>query len=163
MGAPHARTNATVPGRAIFIIATNNTAVHLYPDSQSLVGTRGAEARELDQVEFFNVNGVRLVPVVNGTGDLIGLRDAGTAPDPADVAKRLRLVRQHLADTVDARIAGANPPVSRAEALRRLPNLDGKSLPECYAALERAFSHTYGESGPSPAHNGGWWHNLWAH
>jgi hypothetical protein len=163
MGAPQVRTNAAEPGRAIFVVATNNTAVHVYRDVQSLVDAKGAEASRLDLIDFFDVNGVRLLPVLDNNGKLTGLRQAGDRPDPAKVQTRLRIVVRHLASTVDARVANAVPPITRQEALNRLPNLDGRNLAQCYVLLEPVFSHIYGEGGPGPEHNGSWWHNLWAH
>jgi hypothetical protein len=163
MSAPKVTTNAAVPGRAVFVIASNDTAVHVYRDAQSLVDAKEVETDRLDAIEFFDIRGYRLAPVVNDKGVLTGLRDTGEQPDMPRVQARLCAVRRHLAATVAARVAKAVPTVTAEEALSRLPELDGKSLPECYVLLEATFSHAYGDGEPGSRHDGGWWHNLWAH
>ncbi|GAA4700084.1 hypothetical protein [Phytohabitans rumicis] len=147
----------------IFVVAANNTAFHVYRDAQSVVDTKEFDADQLASVEFFDVNGRRLTPVLSDTGTLMGLSDAGGQSDVPAVQARLAAVRQHLAATVDKRITKAAPPtVTSVEALSRLPVLDGRPLAECYVLLEPIFGHAYGGVAGT-RHDGSWWHNFWAH
>jgi hypothetical protein len=148
---------------SIFVIATNNTGVHVYRDAQSVVDAKEIDVSHIDSVDFFDVRGYRLSPVISDTGELTGLRDAGERPDAYKVQARLCAVRAYLVTTVDVRLAAAGSSASREEALSRLPELDGRGLTECYSLLEPVFGHAYGDGVPTPRDDGGWWHNLWAH
>lgn len=157
----------TIPkrnGGPIFVVATNSTMVHVYRDAQSLVDTREIKPDQLKAIEFFDLQGRKLVPVLSDTGALTGLRDSGSQPNPAGVQQRLYATRANLAGSVDARIARHEPKVTRDEALSHLAVIDGRSLPDCYVLLEPIFSHSYAGAGPvQPRHDGSWWHNFWAH
>ena len=163
MTVPKVPTRSNVPARPIFVVARDNTAMHVYPDVPSMIAAKEVARGRLDAVEFFDVSGNTLVPVLDGDGRLEDLRDAGGGPDPATVQARLCAVRAHLESVVDERVAKAVPTVTREEALGRLPVLEGKSLAQCYKLLEPVFSHAYGDGAATVRHDGGWWHNLWAH
>jgi hypothetical protein len=151
-------------GGPLFVVATNNTMVHVYRDVQSLVDTREIKPDQLKSIEFFDVQGRKLVPVVSDTGALTGLKDSGISPNVSSVQQRLYSTRANLASSVDARIARHEPKVTRDEALSHLAVIDGRSLPDCYVLLEPIFSHSYASAGPiQPRHDGSWWHNFWAH
>lgn len=164
MSASKVPTDAAIHGRAIFVITNDDTTVHLYRDVQSLVtDIKEGDVARLGSVGFFNVRGQRLVPVRSAEGRLQGLRAAGDPPDAQAVQMRLCAVRRNLAATVAARVAKAVRPISLEEALRLLPELAGKELPECYDLLEPIFSHAYRDGDPGAMDDGDWWHNLWAH
>jgi len=148
---------------AIFVIVNNDSGLHLYADAESMVEAKEIDPGLLTSTQFFDVQGRRLSPVLSDTGMLMGLRDAGDPADASAVRTRLSVVLRHLASTVDERLIKASRPVTREEALRRLPQLDGQELPACYAALEPVFGHAYGDGGPRPVDDGSWWHNFWAH
>lgn len=151
-------------GGPIFVIATNNAMVHVYRDAQSLVDAREVKPDQLKSVEFFDVQGRKLVPTLSDTGALTGLKDSGAAPNSTAVQQRLYTTRANLASSVDARIARHEPKVTRDEALSHLAVIEGRSLPDCYVLLEPIFSHSYASAGPiRPRHDGSWWHNFWAH
>ncbi|BCB84016.1 hypothetical protein [Phytohabitans suffuscus] len=151
-------------GGPLFVIATSNTMVHVYRDVQSLVDTREIKPGQLKSIEFFDVQGRKLVPVLSDTGALTGLKDSGTPANPPGVQQRLYTTRANLASSVDVRIARHEPKVTRDEALSNLAVLEGRSLPDCYVLLEPIFSHSYAGAGPvQPLHDGSWWHNFWAH
>jgi hypothetical protein len=151
-------------GGPVFVVATNNTMVHLYRDVHSVVETREIKPDQLKSVDFFDVQGRKLVPMLSDTGALSGLKDSGAAPNVAGVQQRLYTTRANLASSVDARIGRHEPKVTRDEALSRLAVIDGRSLPDCYVLLEPIFSHSYSGAGPmQPRHDGSWWHNFWAH
>jgi hypothetical protein len=163
MTVPKVPTSSTVPARPIFVIAKDDTAMHVYRDIRSMIDAKEVDRGRLDAVEFFDVSGNRLVPVLDDSGRLKGLREADGDADPAAVQVRLCAVRAYLESVVDDRIAKAVPTVTRDEALRRLPVLEGKTLSQCYKLLEPVFSHAYGDGAATVRHDGGWWHNLWAH
>jgi len=151
-------------GGPLFVVAISNTMVHVYRDVQSLVDAREVKPDQLQSVEFFDVQGRKLVPVLSDTGALTGLKDSGTPANTAGVQQRLYTTRANLASSVDARIAKNEPKVTRDVALSQLAVIDGRSLPDCYVLLEPIFSHSYASAGPiQPRHDGGWWHNFWAH
>lgn len=163
MTVPKVPANATAPVRPIFVVARDNTAVHVYRDVRSMIDAKEVDDGRLDSVEFFDVNGYRLVPVRDDKGRLADLTADGGDPDPAAVQTKLCAIRDHLATTVDERITKAVPTVTREEALAQLPVLADRSLAQCFKLLEPVFSHTYGDGGSRTRHDGGWWHNLWAH
>ncbi|HZN19038.1 MAG TPA: hypothetical protein VFB84_12830 [Micromonosporaceae bacterium] len=156
--------DAAIHGRAVFVITNDDTTVHLYRDVQSLVlDTKEGDAARLGSVGFFNVRGQRLAPVLSADGALTGLRNVGGQPDVRAVQARLCTVLRNLAATVEARVAKAAGAITVEEALRLLPELDGKDLQECYDLLEPVFSHAYRDSDPKARDDRDWWHNLWAH
>ncbi|BCB78947.1 hypothetical protein GCM10022251_43400 [Phytohabitans flavus] len=150
-------------GGPIFVVGTNNAMVHVYRDVQSLLDAREIKPDQLKSVEFFDVQGRKIVPVLSDTGALTGFKDSGNPPDTAGVQQRLYTTRANLASSVDARIAKHQPKVTRDEALSNLAVLEGRSLPDCYVLLEPIFSHSYANAGRQPRHDGSWWHNFWAH
>lgn len=151
-------------GGPLFVVAANNTMVHVYRDVQSLVETREVKPDQLKSIQFFDVQGRTLLPVLSDTGALTGLKDSGAPPSTSSVQQRLYTTRANLASSVDARIARHEPKVTRDEALSHLAVIDGRSLPDCYVLLEPIFSHSYASAGPIQLrHDGSWWHNFWAH
>jgi hypothetical protein len=151
-------------GGPLFVVATNNTMVHVYRDVQSLVDAKEIQPDQLKSIEFFDVQGRKLAPVLSDTGALTGLKESGTTPNAGGVQQRLYTTRANLASSVDARIAKHEPKVTRDEALSHLAVIEGRSLPDCYVLLEPIFSHSYASAGPIELrHNGSWWHNFWAH
>ncbi|MDQ7905870.1 hypothetical protein RB614_15235 [Phytohabitans sp. ZYX-F-186] len=157
-------TQKQASGGPLFVLATNNTMAHVYRDVQSLLDAREIKPDQLRSIEFFDVQGHKLVPTLSDTGALTGLRDSGSAPNVSVVQQRLYTTRANLASGVDARIARHQPRVTRDEALSNLAVLEGRSLPDCYVLLEPIFSHSYASAGPiQPRHDGSWWHNFWAH
>jgi len=170
MGTPDTPQPATLD-RPIFVLQSGDTGVHVYRDAQSVMDAKELDVNRIDSFEFFDVQGQRLAPVISGTGVLTGLRVDGGPPDVGALQARLCAVRQYLVDTVDTRLADTGSTIGREAALRVLPELEGRSLADCYVLLEPVFGHAYGDGQQSHAaddgaptrHDGGWWHNLWAH
>jgi hypothetical protein len=151
--------------RDIFVIARDDTGVHIYHDVQSML--IAIAAGSADAIEFFDVYGRELALVFNGAGVPVDLRMIGGEPDPAKVQGRLRWVIQNLASSVDRRLVRpiVPPGTTREQALARLPKLDGQSLGGYFAALQPVF----GDGGASGNGEIGifddrdFWHNFWCH
>jgi hypothetical protein len=167
VNAPSRPTTQDTLDRPIFVIASDNTAVHVYGDIQGVLGIDNVCGGGHDSIDFFDIRGHGLAPVFSRSGTLSGLRDVGDQPDAQSVQTRLCAVIRHLRISIDQRLAQAgNSAATREQALTQLPNLEGRSLEECFALLELAFGHAdgrYGGDGPKRRDDGSWWHNFWCH
>jgi len=155
------------PARPLFVIARDDTGVHVYPDIRRVLDIQHIGAGEHDSIEFFDIRGCSLVPTFHESGTLSSLSENGDRPDADVVQARLRTVMQHLRATIDQRLARAgNSTITREQALSQIPDLEGRSLEECFDLLDVAFGHAnsrYGGDGASRRDPGSWWHNFWCH
>jgi hypothetical protein len=146
------------PSEPIFATAVNSGWMHVYSTVDSLLRTRDMDSGPADAVEFFDVRGRRLAAVYDSAWQLVGLRRAGGRTDEAGVRKRLMAVVDHLRESIDDRLArSGSTGVTREQALQQLPDLDGKSLADCFGALKVVFGDT------NVADDGSFWHNFFCH
>lgn len=150
----------------IFVIASSNEWVHIYPDVPTMLDCKDSAAAAPGPLEFFDIHGRRLAPVFTNDWTLEGLRAGADAPDPAAVQARLGAVIDRIRTTVEDRLARASlQPGTAEEALGHLPDLGGRSLAECFDLLKTQF----GDGSPAGAgklglmHDGSFWHNFWCH
>ncbi len=163
-----------LPVENIFVIASDNSWLHVYPDLKSMIQAQ-VRADSPDSIELFDVRGVRLLPVLNDESYLVGLQESTEKADPEAVRNRLRTAIQAIRETLEQNLAqSAIPRGTRETWLNRLPEIKDQSLEECYTILDPDFGHgslpggTHGPSIPglgeiAQLHTGSWWHNLIAH
>jgi hypothetical protein len=150
------------PSEPIFAISVNSEWMHVYSTLDSLLGTRDMDSGPHDAVEFYDVRGRRLAAVYDQSWRLVGLRRAGERADEAAVRRRLLAAVEVLRESIDDRLAKTGTTtVTREEALGHLPDLEGKSLTECYTLLKVVFGDGSGD--PDAADDGSFWHNLFCH
>jgi hypothetical protein len=117
-------------------------------------------------LEFFDLRGNRLAPVFTGDWTLEGLRTSGDPADPAAVQRRLCAVIEKIKTSVEQRLAEAEfPPGTLEEALDHLPDLNGRSLAECFDLLKTDFGDGRSTAGGvvNLMNDGSFWHNFWCH
>jgi hypothetical protein len=115
-----------------FVIAADNERMHLCPGYSDMSGARQCITDEA--VEFFDVRGFRLLPVLDQGWTVAGLRPAGP-PDEDAVRDRVVAVVQRLLVAFDKQ---------REQAPESEPNLPqpqdlaGVTLERCYRLLADA-------------------------
>ncbi|MFI5841856.1 hypothetical protein ACIA8K_19305 [Catenuloplanes sp. NPDC051500] len=129
---------------AIFAVAADNKWVHVYRDVKTLLAETdmgvGHEPTVANTIEFFNVNGKRLLPAFGRDWALVDLIESGDAADPAGVHARITavidktkaMILEHADDFTEA---GFNPQTTIAQ----LPTTAGKTLTEIADELEPNF------------------------
>jgi hypothetical protein len=152
----------------VLAIANDNSWLHVYPDVATLLQDddigAGDDAR--GGMEFFDRDARRLVPVFNPSWQLVDLAPAEDRPEPDRLNDRLRTVVDHVRNYLDGHQAAAAPRLKRfgitpAEAIARLPVLDGLKYADSLSAFVAPVQDEY-------EHNGDWMHNLlhragWTH
>lgn len=164
MTATAAAESRAADGR-LFVISGDNAWVHVYPDAQTMLECKDTVAAGPGALEFFDVSGRRLAPVFSTTWSLEGLRETSDKAEPAVVRDRLCAVIESVRADIEQRLAEVSDPPGTLElALARLPELDGRSLAECFTLLQPNFGD--GEAGgdqPLRKDDGSAWHNFWCH
>ena len=167
MNAPRKRPKPVTRGRPLFVIASDDTGVHVYRDIGRVLGIDHIGAGEHNSIDFFDIRGCSLVPTFHESGTLSSLSDNGDRFDAEAVQARLCTVMQHLRATIDQRLAHVgDSSITREQALSQIPDLEGRSLQECFDLLDVAFGHAngrYGGDGAARRDPGSWWHNFWCH
>jgi len=151
---------ATGSSTKVLAIASANTWVHVFPDHQRLIDCQDINLAQPGPLDYFDLSGRRLAPVLNSAGKLVGLR---LTSDPADVVMvraRLSAVVKHVRDEIAQRLAEMeDPPGTEQEAMAQLPDLEGLSLSVCYDRLAAPF----GDGNGLPETPGSFWHRFWCH
>ncbi|MBE1491659.1 hypothetical protein [Plantactinospora soyae] len=160
----------------IVAVASDDTFAHTYPDLRTMREDpiMGPDSHHRNDLEFFDVNGRRLLPVFGPTRKLTELREAAGDPDPGLLQRRLAAVVRHAENhlrahpeltepfglTVEAAIATLPRPETEdlAETLAAFPHQDRPQVPAAWWQ-PRTLVH---------AHAGNWFHNAlhaagWTH
>ena len=162
--------NPTRPARptdiAPIVIASDNSFAHAYGSVAEMLNEKDIGAKSQGALEFFDLAGRRLAPVLSDRWELEGLVPALDDPDPELVQARLQAVMQHVRDYIRR-----NPEViadsglSVEAALKALPQIGGGTL------AQDAAQFPGGEplgGGIKLMTQGGWFHNSlhaagWTH
>jgi hypothetical protein len=166
MNAPTTAAGRDHTDGRLFVIASNNAWVHVYPDVQTMLDCKDTTAATPGALEFFDVTGRRLAPVFGATWALEGLRASAEEPDEAAVRARLSAVVKSVRASVAQRLAEhTEPPGSLEEALAHLPDLTGRGLAECFDLLSPDFGDgdSLTRDEVMARHDGSFWHNFWCH
>lgn len=158
-----AAKNGETDGR-IFVIAGDNTWVHIYPDASTLLNCKDTVAAGPGPLDFFDVRGQRLGPVFGTDWTLESLEPTADEADPDAVQRRLCAVVESVRASLEQRLAlDPNPPGDLEVALARLPELGEHDLPECFALLAPNFGDGEDSGDGMRRDDGSVWHNFWCH
>ncbi|SHN47401.1 hypothetical protein [Cryptosporangium aurantiacum] len=145
----------------VFVIDVNDRFAHLFSSVTDLLATHEAAPAEPPRgLDFFDQDGQRLAPVFDETWRLSGLVKTDEKPEPEAVQARLVAVFAFLAQYTTDHPSQISEDfgLSVDEALRELPQLNGKTLAESIAAL-RGLTHEAAPEGHQQD-RGSWFHNL---
>ncbi|MFC6020073.1 hypothetical protein ACFP2T_28245 [Plantactinospora solaniradicis] len=159
----------TRPARATdiapIIIASDNSFAHAYGSVAEMLSEKDIGAKSQGALEFFDLAGRRLAPVLSQAWELEGLLPTLDDPEPELVQARLQAVIQHVRDYIRR-----NPDVladsgmSVRGALDALPEIGAGTLAEDAAKFPGGGT----DSDTMLRTDGNWLHNAmhaagWAH
>jgi hypothetical protein len=160
----------------IVAIATDDTFAHTYPDLRALRedSIMAPDSDHRNDLEFFDTDGRRLLPVFGPTGILTALREAAGNPDPELLRRRLAAVLRHTENHLRTRPELTEPfGLTPEVAIAMLPRPETQSLAETLAAFPHRDQPHIRAAWWQPrtlvhAHSDGWFHNAmhaagWAH
>ncbi|MBF9134416.1 hypothetical protein I0C86_36630 [Plantactinospora sp. S1510] len=122
----------------IVAVASDDTFAHAYPDLRALRedSIMAPDSDHRNDLEFFDVNGRRLLPVFGPTGKLTELREAAGEPDPRLLQRRLTAVVHHAENHLRAHPELTEPfGLTPDEAIATLPRPETQNLAQTLAAF----------------------------
>jgi hypothetical protein len=152
----------------LIVIASSarGSRVHLYPNVKALITAPEAFSAggvTTLRMEFFDKDGVRLLPVFGPKWQFAGIQAGPDGADPELVLDRMRTavkdIERALLDDDAAAQALEELKMTPKEAVARLPHLDGVDLPEAILQCRTVFGHVDAD----PGNNGSPLHNLFVH
>ncbi|MFC6016446.1 hypothetical protein ACFP2T_09565 [Plantactinospora solaniradicis] len=160
----------------IVAVASDDTFAHTYPDLRALREDpiMAPDSDHRNDLEFFDVNGRRLLPVFGPTRKLTELRESAGEADPGLLQRRLAAVVRHAANHLRAHPELTEPfGLTPEAAIATLPRPEAESLAETLAAFPHQDQPQIRATWWQPrtvayAHQGNYFHNAlhaagWTH